>query len=249
MALIPTLEVDSSFDNAGGGQGTGPYTSSSFTPSQADSLLTVVVTAGGGGGTFSGSDLVLTDSLGHTWTKRVETVASYISGTLSGAMQMWTTEIDTPASMTLTLTHTGVNLYSTRLTGYTSTDYDTSVPIGATAQGHPASSAVSIAMSATPAVDSVVFGGGAVITANSDGSDGTIDPGSGWTELNEASQFLSFIKCQQQYRVAGDPCVWSMTTAVGSDFEERMGVAIEIRAPGGPPPGPGVETEFGMLLG
>jgi hypothetical protein len=209
-------------------QGTGPYTSSSFA-STSGSLLVVVVMAGTDNPGSGEPSYVLTGG-GLTWTKRVASVVSY--GGDGMMVQIWTAPVTTGASITLTVTHTGINSYNMGIYPFTYTGHDTTTPTGGKASGSGNSGTNTLTLDATPASDSEVIAAIVVAANDGDAAGATIAPGSSFTELAEQTNTDSFAKRQTQARTGSTSTgvSWTTTTDAGGGYDQRVYAALEIKA-------------------
>lgn len=213
-------------------QGTGPFTTASFTP-PANSKLVVAV-MGGLDTPANINNYVLTDSLGHTWAKEEQAVVTF-SGD-GGFMQVWSTDIGaSPAAMTLTLTHTGTNSYA--MSVYASA-FETSLPGGsmaiggATISGSQTGATPALTLPEAPETSSYLMAWATAITSTANGSGSSIGPGAsgGFTEAVEDYVNNSFLRTQSQFRTGSDSTVvdWAVTASTTAPFNQRLMAAIEI---------------------
>lgn len=227
MASITPLTLLSSPD----AQGTGSYTTSSFTTTSS-SLLLVCVSAMGTNvppGDVAAS-ITCTISSGETGTARLTTpqATNWICG------QRWFTfPITTGGSgRTLTVDAGSFDVYKYRVKAYTITGHNAASPVGATANPSSipsGSGAQTIALNATPASDSYVF---AAATISMNGATGAVNPGSGWTEdddvtLNDWETF----EIQHITGLTSTSVPWASVDAnspTGTNFDVVL-AAIEIK--------------------
>lgn len=231
MALTSTQRIAST---SGGAFGTGAYTSGAFTPSNSSRLVVwgwAIQEADGG---MRGTDLVISDSLGGSWTPHVLTTASPAWSYGIGA---WSRAITTGASMTVSIDTDASNFdmefYRLEIHDYTTNVGGASVGIGATALGSDADGdgAASITLSGAPATSSIVIG--ACLTGLGSAS-GTITQGSGFTERLEAVM-ASWAVCQSQSRTGSTSTTvdWADVLATGTGFGGATLGALEITEVGG----------------
>jgi hypothetical protein len=180
--------------DSGSNFGTGPFTTSSFTPPD-DSLLVVAVAAMEEAGTTDPSaDLTLSGG-GWTWTPEDD---AFDIGAWSMAVKIFTAEVTTGASMTLTADCGARDIYRHRISAVAYTGYDTTNPVGAT--GHldsgPSDGAVTFELGAPPADDSEVFAAFGIDTGTG------VTPGTDWTEVHDTGVDADGTGIQTQVRLA-----------------------------------------------
>lgn len=231
MALARTDHGFHFHDNSGGAQGTGPFSTGSFTPAN-DSLLVAAVMCGINDAASGDADYITTGG-GWTWTKRVNRTLTFATDGL--IHQLWTAPVGTGASMTVTSTHTGHESYAFGIAVYAYTGYDTSTPVGGTASGDSTGTSQSLTLSASPASDDDVLAFINVTAANGNGSDASATPGSSFVELFETNSPSSFEKWQAQARTGSTSTAVSWTTAssAGSPFDQRIYSALTIKVAAG----------------
>jgi hypothetical protein len=243
MALARTDLFADHFDNTGSvPQGTGPWTSGSFTP--PDNCLLIACFQTGNQTSFAAADDgVLTDSAGLTWTKRVSRYRNFGPPDENAGIEFWTAPVTTGVSMMLTYTHTGVQQYQMAVYVKAYTGHDASDPIGATASGGQVSTTPGITLSGAPAASSEVL----AMLRQSRGAS-TVGPGSGWTEINEDAFTGSFDKYQLQARSGSTSTAvdWTSSGVTGSPYDLRNMIAIEIKAAGA---GGGTARSYAAVLG
>lgn len=219
-----------SFDNTGEvSQGSGPYTTGSFTPPD-NSLLVVVV--GCGADPVSDAGYVLTGG-GLTWTKRVSRAVDWISGD-GGIVQIWTAPVTTGASMTLTVTHTSRFSHQMRVFPFAYTGYDTGSPTGVTASGQVTNTNLDITLSGAPAATSEVIAVAAIPSSSATANSVTCSPDAtaGFTERAEIQGTESYLLHQVQTRTGSTSTAvgWDLGGSLGgSPYNVRFGVALEIK--------------------
>jgi hypothetical protein len=218
------------------GQGSGPFTSGSFTPPN-NSLLVVIVLAGIDVANPTNEGHYVITGGGLTWTKQTSNNVSW--GGDGAVVQIWTAPVTTGASMSVTLTHTGHTIYACALFPFAYTGYDTGTPTGAFDAEWIASNTNTLTLSSTPDSDSEVIGGILIVGGDGIASDVTVAPAFGETEIAEYTQTDSFGKWQMQFRTGSTSTSfgWSSTTGAGGDYNRRIFGALEIEAAagGGPP--------------
>lgn len=226
--------------NNGGGftpQGTGPFTTGSFTP-PANSLLVVFVLCGSDDHTQEASYVVTGGSL--SWTKH--DASTFEFGTNNGAIvQIWTAAVGgSPSSMDVTVTHTGINSYAFGVLVSAYEGYDSGDPVGQVDTGVATGTTQTITFAGAPAVTSAVIGAILVLAANGDASDTSAAPGAdGGVEIDDSTSTNSFCRWQRQERTADTSTTfdWSTTSGASGNFQNRLYGAIEINeaAAGGVP--------------
>jgi hypothetical protein len=227
MALTRTQEIAST---SAGAFGTGAYTSASFTPENNCLLVCVAFAIQEADGGMEGTDLVISDSLGGTWTSRAATT---VSPAWSYGIRIWTRTVDTAAAMTVSVDTDASNFdmefYRLEIFSYT-TDLGggATVTAGGSAVGSDADGdgAASITLSATPASSSHVIG--ACITGLG-GASGTITSGAGFTQINEAVM-ASWAVCETETRTGSTSTTvdWVDVLATGTGFGGSSLAAFEI---------------------
>jgi hypothetical protein len=227
MALARAAHGPYLHDNTGfTPQGTGPFTTSAFTPAN-NSLLCALVQAGTDSPGSEASYVVTGGSL--TWTKRVNRTITFSSD--GALLQFWTAPVATGASMQITVTHTGINSYAFGVFVYTYTGYDTSTPIGGTASNSDTATTNSLTLSASPVSGDEVIAGLMMFAANGNASDASAAPGSSFVEISDTNSADSFVRWQTQSRTASTSTAVSWTTATsgGSPFDQRLYGAMTIK--------------------
>jgi hypothetical protein len=218
------------FPNTGSftAQGTGPFSTGSFTPAD-NSLLVAAVMCGTNTAANSDTNFITTGG-GWTWTKRVNRTITF--NTDGFIHQIWTAPVATGASMTVTSTHTGETSYAYGIAVYAYTGYNTSSPVGGTASGDATGTSQSLTLSAAPASDSDVLAFINITAANSTASDASASSGSSFTELFETNTEGSFEKWSAQARTGSvsDAVSWTTASSASSPFDRRIYSAIEIKA-------------------
>lgn len=212
-------------------QGTGAFSTGSFTP--PDNSLLVALVLGGTDSPASENSYVTTGG-SLTWTKRVfETITYSGDGLL---IQFWTAPVTTGASMTVTSTHTGINSYNMSIWPYAYTGYDTGSPIGGTASDNDATGTNSLTLSATPASTSEVIAalmlGSATATPTPPTTGVTVTAGSSFTAILQQTITNSFARWQTQSRTSSTSTAvsWTTTTDASTPFDQRIYAAMEIKA-------------------
>lgn len=231
MALSRTDYGPYLFDNTGfTPQGTGPFSTGSFTPS-ANSILVVFVMCGSDDIASESSYIVTGGSL--SWNKEVFEAYDFTPG--NGAIyQIWTAEVGgSPSSMQVTVTHTGINSYSFGVLVADYTGYDTVDPVGQVDAANATGTTQTITFGGSPASTSAVLGAILVIANNGDGSDTSAAPGAnGGVEISDSTSPDSFGRWQLQERTGstGTTFDWNTTSSVSASFQNRLFGAIEIKA-------------------
>jgi hypothetical protein len=233
MALSRTQYGPYIHNNAGFvPQGSGPFTSGSFTPPN-NSLLVVIV--------LCGIDIANPTNEGHyvvtggslTWTKQTSNNVSW--GGDGAIVQVWTAPVVTGASMTVTLTHTGHDIYACAVFPFAYTGHNVASPVGGLDAEWIASNTNTLTLSSTPATDSEVIGGILIVGGDGIASDVTVAPAFGETEIAEYTSADSFGKWQMEFRTGSTNTSfgWSTTTGAGGDYNRRIFAAIEVKADAG----------------
>lgn len=208
--------------------GTGPFTSSSFTPINSSLLVIKIYAQDDSGAAFAAADLALnSNTAGLTFTLRTEVVNTSAYG---GGIRTYTAPVTTGVSMTInvgtaTRPYAMLNAYA-----YCYTGYDTASPIGLTLQSTagPSSGAWSPSLGGTTAATSEVLAG--VIGIINSGT-GSYTPGTGWTELFDELK-TDYVIWQGQYEAnsAISTVDWADLSAAGGYYINPMAVAIEVKA-------------------
>jgi hypothetical protein len=217
----------------GGGQAMS-ITTASFTPAD-DSLLVMSCF-------FFKSDTGLIANTfsvsggGLTWTKRVgrgETVAATYG---QAAQEIWTAPVTTGASMTVTVSSSGINddvsdmiVHMLEVTGY-----DSASPIGATlSESFTGTGSYNATLTATPTSTSVVIGSRSGIVG---GANSSAVEGSGWTEAYDSSSVTAgYGELQTQYRtgLTVTTVPWADVDTTDNGFQTDDGraeiIGIEIK--------------------
>lgn len=225
-------------------QGTGAFVTGSFTPPD-NSLLVVISLFSNESDADGDTGYVLTGG-SLTWTKRDSLNFSFSTNNCYN-VQLWTAPVTTGASMTLTLTHTGIQSYSGYIFPYAYEGYDTGSPVGGTDVANATGTTQTLTLSSAPATDSEVIGGIVVIAANGDASDTTITAGSGFTLIGSPQVGTNaFAKAQTEFRTGStsDQVTFGTTSSAGGAFQNRVFGALEIKAAAAAPAVP-----FLSLLG
>jgi hypothetical protein len=204
-------------------------TTTSFTP--PDNCVLVAFTyADASAGTDMNSRMTVSGG-GLTWTNRANIPQATGGGAWYGAHQIWTAQVTTGASMTVSLEVSGagigldrVHLQVIAITG----DINFSDFVGATATGNGyGSGARSITLSSAPAENSIVLGSAFVDHSAAS----TITPASGWTQIEEGWVTNDSLRLQTQYRANSTSTSVSWDQVTGA-YSYTL-VALEIK------PGPG----------
>lgn len=211
--------------------GTGPFTSSSFTPTNSSLLVIKIYAQDDSGAAFAAADLALnSNTAGLTFTLRTEVVNTSAYG---GGIRTYTAPVTTGVSMTInvgtaTRPYAMLNAYA-----YCYTGYDTASPIGLILQSTagPSSGAWSPGLGGTTAATSEVLAG--VIGIINSGT-GSYTPGTGWTEIFDELK-TDYVIWQGQYKASSAVSTvdWADLTAAGGYYINPMADAMEIKAAGG----------------
>lgn len=211
-------------------QGTGPFATGNFTP-PADSILVVFVLCGTDAPASENSYVVTGGSL--SWTKHDATAFEFAVNN-GGMVQIWTAEVGgSPASMAVTVTHTGINSYNFGVLVSAYEGYDTGDPVGQFDTGVATGTTQTITFAGAPAATSAVIGGIQIIAANGNGSDTSAAPGAnGGAEIDDSTITNSFARWQRQERLSSTSTTfdWSTTSSASGNFQNRLYGAIEINA-------------------
>lgn len=183
MALSRTTLLGA-ISNASGNFGAGAYTTASFTPPDS-CLLGVALEAieNGGTGTLI-TNLTVADSVGLTWTQRINAVTG--SGGFDTVTCIYTAPVGTGVSMTITFGAGALNVGEYAVTVMAWTGYDATTPVGATGSNFKTTGFVgppdpgTLTLSGAPAATSDVFA-----SVGMDKSVAGTTPGSGWTEIHD----------------------------------------------------------------
>jgi len=162
--------------------------------------------------------MVVSDSLGGTWTKRTQ------EGSFHGGwdydVAIWTRPVDTGASMTVSLGHPNAQLDAETLSVFAVTGYDVADPVGGSGTAaNPAGTTASHTLSAAPA------DGDLTIAARKYDDSGTTSPaaipGVGFVELDENQNGSGWTELQVQARwfSTSTTVAWTDTGPTGSDFD------------------------------
>lgn len=195
-------------------------TCSAFTP-EDDSLLVVIAT----GQRNSTGAPTISDSETLTWTAR----ANSDGGANKTYGAIWTTEISTGVSMTVSL----ANAFHADFTILSFTGYDTSTPVGANLAegGANRSGAYSQSLSGTTAADSILVGifGSSSVDTTPDATDMT--PDGDYTEIFESTDGTYRFQSNSSY-YEGSTSTFDMDNATGGNqFAQGWRVsAIEVQA-------------------
>lgn len=167
--------------------------SAPFTPPN-NSLLVVIVTHDSGN---YGSADTITDSEGLTWTNRAAVTDETWDDSCN--VQIFTAEITTGTSMTISLTAATDHFNHLHVQAYAYTGYDTSTPVQQVKTGgkwSTSSTSASHTFSSAPASSSECL---AVVRTNYPAS---VTPGSGWTEIDDQTTSATYTNAthQIQYR-------------------------------------------------
>jgi hypothetical protein len=235
MALARTDHSFHFFDNSGFvAQGTGPFATGNFTPS--DNSLVVAAVMCGTDAPGSGDAGFVTTGGSLTWTKRVNRTITFAAD--NGLIhQIWTAPMTTGALMAVTSTHTGISSYAFGIAVYSYTGHDTSTPTAGFSSGDSTSTTNSLTLSAAPDSGDDVLAFINVTAANGNGSDASATPGSSFIELFETNSPDSFEKWQAQARTGStsDAVSWTSATSASSPFDQRIfsALTIKVAAAGG----------------
>jgi len=228
---------------SGSSFGTGPYTSSSYTPAAGSLQVAVVMAIETANSGLRGTSITLSDTgNGLTWTPIARTTASpawsygvaIFAATVGGSPAAMTVSADAGAA--------SVEHYRMEIFEYTS-DVGSCITaasaIGSDADGD---GAASITLSAAPALASHVLG--ACFTGLGGGT-GTVTPGAGFTEINDSTVAgWSIHQTQTRTGSTSTAVEWVDVLETGTAFGGSALAAIEIAETGGgpPPPPPRVVT-------
>lgn len=169
--------------------------SASFTPTNNALLVAIAFWSDA---RTSGRNIPTASGGGLTWTQRTGGIAS-ADGEIGGAI--WTAQVTTGASMTVTLTTTA-SWYTNggSMAVYQVTDHNTSNPIDATAislDPSAYSGAKNVNFTSTPKASSVLLGGGMIDEEPADSS--YITSGTGWSsDFFESHPSLAWIHTRFQ---------------------------------------------------
>ncbi len=230
MALSRTDYGPYLHDNTGfTPQGTGPFVTGSFTP-PANSLITNFVLCGCDAIASESSYVVTGGSL--TWTKR--DFITFEFATNNGAIvQIWTAPVgSSPASMQITVTHTGVNSYAFGVLPSAYEGYNTSDPVGQFEAAVSTGTTQTLTFGGAPASSSAVIGALMVLANDQNSSDTSVAPGAnGGVEISENISTQAFCRWQRQQRLSSTSTSfdWSTTSGAGGNFQNRLYAAIEVK--------------------
>ncbi len=173
------LQVES-----GVAHGTGPYTTSAFTPTNGALVVVCLFASGDADDGLEGTDITHSNSLGLSTTAITHTTTSPGYGYGLRAFRF----TGTGASMTITADAGAFNIHRWRVSVYEYTGHDTTTPIGGKGTGSDAdgTGAASLTLDAAPAStsDTLGFALTALTTANS----GAMTPGADFAELFDSSE-------------------------------------------------------------
>jgi hypothetical protein len=224
VTVIPPTRHDYGpfeFNNAGDVfQGTGPYTTSSFTP-PANSKLVVFVQWSGE--TADNSVGVLTDSTGLTWTREGQSKIDW-SGSEHSFMDVWSASVGgSPSSMTLTFTHTGQNCFQMAVYPYAFTNCG---GVGNFVTQTVTANANDLTLPSAPATTSIVIG----MTRLAESGTTTVAPRNGETEIRDDYFTNEYEHYQAQVRTGSTSTTfgWNYTNRLGSPYDKAMGMALEV---------------------
>jgi hypothetical protein len=229
MALSRTQHGPYIHDNTGfTPQGTGPFTTSSFTPA-AGALLVVFVICGATADGVEG-DYVVTGG-GLTWTK-LEGIDLSFSGADGLVLQIWRAPGASGSSMQITLTHTGHDIYACGVFPFSYTGHDTSTPTNGDTSNSNTSTTNSLTLGATPATDDEQLAMIALVGSDGLATDVSFSAGSSFTEISEYTSTDSFVRWQAQRRTGSTSTAvsWTSSTGAGGGFDQRLFGAVNIKA-------------------
>jgi hypothetical protein len=206
-------------------------TSSAFTPSNNSFLVASVVVVNHhtpGTITVSGGGL--------TWTRLHTFTSPNAPSDYRFVQEVWTAQVTTGASMTLTVAGTGtsdssdhcrINLQVLGFTGH-----DVANPIGATASGSNLGAAAgTITLSAAPATNSIVLATRG--TADNGTVNSTATPGAGWTEAFDQATSGGYGDLETMTRTGSTSTAvtWdNLAVPSGASLWESAAFALEIKA-------------------
>ncbi len=207
----------------------------SFTPANNSLLVVVLGHFNNGSGSTPDPSTMNVSGGGLTWT-RVQSVVSDDEGNYRFYAVVWTAQVTTGSSMSLTVTHFNDPDHRQLVQVFEVTGHNANNPIGATITGKGVGSdAVQLTLPQNPSANSVVFaytggviaGFGAVVAT----------PASAWTELYDNSSNTDD-HLQTQIRANSTSNLVNWDDVAGGDGGGHYGVtsvaaAIEIRASGG----------------
>lgn len=222
------------FQNVGTtAQGTGPFTTTpDFTP-LANSLVLVFACFGLPSPVDTNEpNYILTDdsSLALDWEKITAARATFTTD--GSAVQAWYTEIgDDTEAMALTLTHTGLLSYAMKIYVLNIIGHQPGDPIGLFAIAVNTNNDYDIDLGAAPGEDDLIVSCMQLV-GNQEATNVVITPDTGWTEHDNNVATSSFVRTQVQYGPGslGQVVGRTATTTTGSPFNQRVGVAVAIRA-------------------
>lgn len=210
--------------------GTGTFTTNSVVAGNNMLLLVIVSGMGETDSGMRGGDLTLSGG-GLTWTEAA--VSTTVPAWSEGTRMFWA-ENPTAQTFTLGIDCGAFNIHSYRVTvlGFTGYRLRNGSPIGATATGTDADGVGTgaITLSATPEVTSQIVASVFVIEATLDA--GTTTPGTGWTELNEASDDGWWqIQAQARTELTSTTVDWvQIHTGSAANLSGAFMLAVEILA-------------------
>lgn len=213
--------------------GTGDYTTGAFTTLD-DSLLAIFVEgidAVGNGGIESLVNVSSSPAL--TWTKVV-----FQDGSNWGYGGGWyVAPVTTGASTTVTIANgTGRAMHRWRVQPICLTGYDAGTPTGATAETITGTDgAQSVTLSGAPAASSYILAARVALMNNGTAS---ATPGSGWTEVCDASS-TDYEALQIQYITGSTSTTvpWVDVNTGAGTIDQEILIAIEVRSAAGGTPG------------
>ncbi len=210
--------------------GTGPYTTTAFTPPN-NSLLVIFTELLNNASADPGQGETPIDNLGAgalTYTSRAN---SFQGVAFSHAVTCWTAPVTTGASMTITLNDGAQSVYQYVITVAAVTGYDTGTPTGgkATVSTNVADGAETLTLDAAPATNDITF---AMTCIDDSGSAANPTMGTGsWTNVYDG---VSNLGSNLNYRTASTSTSvpWTDVYTGAGSFDKGILLALVIKASG-----------------
>jgi hypothetical protein len=212
LAVGQRLEADSN----------ATFTTASFTPPN-DCLLVVAAAIERESGAHTG--VVVSDTIGLTWTNRISATAD--DGTWFYQLSLWTAAVGAGTSMTVSLSETidndAVHVHVLAITGYDKTN-----PVGASASlNDTTDETCAMTLSAAPAAGSIVLAARCLGVVSGSSS---ATPGVGWWEVTDEN-IVDWHKLaiQARYDSSSTAVAWTDVDDANLTDEGLCAVALEIR--------------------
>jgi hypothetical protein len=217
-----------------GGHGTGAFTPATYAITSGDQIVVTVLAFSNSNDALDGADLTISDSVGTSFgSPFIETLDTESPGWGQASAAWKATAGGSSGTCQLTIDAGAFNIHDYYVCVEKFTGHDATTLIGGKGKGTDADGdgAASVTLDATPSASSICYG---FANMGQDSTVGSIDHGTGWTELYDAGT-NGWVNFQAQYitghtstTVPWDDLSNGSVTPLGGQM-----IAYEVRAAAG----------------